>query len=111
MIYQIIFYVPQENKEQVKNALFRVGAGNIGEYSHCAWETLGQGQFLPSEKSDPHIGQANKLETVAEYKVEMVCEKKNIRQAIEALLNSHPYEEPAYSVFPIMDLNDVIDKH
>ena len=98
-MYKICFYVPVSHTEQVKNAMFASGAGNIGCYSHCAWQILGEGQFLPMSGSQPFLGAENKLEKVSEYKVEMVCDNEHIKAAITALKAAHPYEEPAYQVF------------
>ncbi len=97
-MYKISFYVPAEALDDVKAALFAAGAGRIGNYSDCAWQTLGQGQFMPQEGSQPTIGEKLQLETVAEYKVELVCEDAIIHAAIAALKHAHPYETPAYQV-------------
>jgi len=103
-MYQITFYVPESHLEVVKDAMFEAGAGKMGNYSHCAWEVLGQGQFMPLKGSDAFVGEINKLEKIAEYKVEMVCEYHIVRVVIEALKKSHPYEEPAYQVVEIKDM-------
>ena len=96
--YQITFYVPENHCETVKQAMFDMGAGVLGNYQECSWQTLGNGQFKPLQGSKPYLGDINKLEKVAEYKVEMLCDKKNIKTVIQALKSSHPYEVPAYSV-------------
>ena len=95
-MYQINFYVPESHLESVKNAMFDAGAGRIGNYGHCAWQVLGDGQFMPLEGSDAFIGEMGKLEKVPEYKVEMVCDDNNLGAVIKALKQSHPYETPAY---------------
>ena len=78
--------------------MFKAGAGRIDHYSHCAWQVLGEGQFLPLDESNPSVGSHNQLEKVIEYKVELVCDADHIEAAIAALLKAHPYETPAYSV-------------
>ncbi|MFZ1388030.1 MAG: NGG1p interacting factor NIF3 [Thiolinea sp.] len=103
-MYQLIFYVPATHKESVKQALFAAGAGRIGNYDQCAWECLGTGQFRPLAGSNPFLGQENNLHLVDEYRVELVCAADYIQVALQALIQSHPYEEPAYSVFPINTL-------
>jgi structural toxin protein (hemagglutinin/hemolysin) RtxA len=103
-MYQIYFYVPVAAAEKVKNALFEKGAGRMGNYSHCSFETLGEGQFLPLEGSRPAIGSHEKLERVEELKVEMVCTDDCIVEVVAALKASHPYETPAYSVIKLVDL-------
>lgn len=97
-MYQIIFYAPITHVELIKNAMFAVGAGKIGAYSHCAWQTLGEGQFMPLEGSDAFIGEKNQLEKVSEYKVEIMCDDSVIQAVLAALKSSHPYEEPAYFI-------------
>lgn len=103
-MYKLAFFVPESHLEPVKNAVFETGAGRIGHYDHCCWQVKGQGQFRPLEGSHPHIGSQNQLETVEEYRVELVCEDKLIKQAIAAMKLAHPYEEPAYDVFRLEDL-------
>ena len=97
-MYILSFLVPEQALESVKNAIFSIGAGNVGSYSHCAWQTLGEGQFMPLAGSNAFIGEINKLEKVAEYKVEIVCTEEQIRDAVIALKQAHPYETPAYQV-------------
>jgi len=103
-MYKICFYVPDNAVEIVKQALFAAGAGRIGNYDSCCWQVFGTGQFRPLENSNPAIGKTGKVETVSEYRVEMVCEDKIIKDVIEALRQSHPYEEPAYDVLKLEDL-------
>ncbi len=101
-LYQISFYVPVENCEKVKQAMFKAGAGIVGDYQECAWQTSGQGQFRPLEGSDPYLGEVNTLEKVEEFKVEMVCASQHIEKVIQALKSSHPYEMPAFSVIQLL---------
>lgn len=104
-MYKLVFFVPESHLESVKAAVFSAGAGAIGNYDQCCWQVLGQGQFRPLAGSKPYLGQANKLETVAEYRVEMVCADECIAQAVTALRTSHPYEEPAIDVWKLSELS------
>jgi len=97
-LYKLSFYAPESHVEEVKRACFGAGAGRIGDYDSCAWQVLGQGQFRPLQGSSAFIGEQGQLQYVAEYKVEMVCEASSIRAAVQALVDAHPYEEPAYDV-------------
>ena len=97
-MYILCFYVPETALEAVKDAVFAAGAGRIGHYEHCSWQVKGQGQFRPLPGSKPTIGAHDELEYVDEYKVEMVCEKHLVRLAVQAMLNAHPYDEPAWHV-------------
>lgn len=98
-MYRLCFYVPDTHLEAVKNAVFATGAGHIGAYESCCWQVLGSGQFRPLAGSSPFIGAEDRLESVAEYKVELVCSDELIEAAVAALKNAHPYEEPAYQVW------------
>lgn len=101
---KLTFFVPSSHLEQVKSALFSVGAGKIGHYDSCCWQVQGQGQFRPMEGSQPFLGQQGVVETVDEYKVEMVLEKSLAKAALEALLEAHPYETPAYEFYRLVDV-------
>lgn len=101
MLYKICFYAPASHAESVKNAIFATGAGKIGLYSHCCWQVLGEGQFMPLQGSSAFIGEINQVEKVQEYKIELVCSGELIQQAIQALKAAHPYEEPAYQVIKL----------
>lgn len=103
-MYKICIYVPENSVETVKQALFDAGAGRIGNYDSCCWQTEGTGQFRPLENSNPAIGTLNEIEQVKEVKLEMVCEDHLVKQAIAAMKQSHPYEEPAYDVWRLEDL-------
>jgi hypothetical protein len=98
-VYKLNFFVPAEDKERVKEALFAIGVGRYENYECCSFETLGTGQFKPINKANPHIGELDKIEHVLEYKVEMLCEEALIKKAIEVLKETHPYEEVAYEIF------------
>lgn len=103
-MYKLSFFVPQEQLETVKQALFDVGVGKIGSYDSCCWQTLGEGQFRPLAGSDPHIGALDTVERLPEWKVEMVCSDQLIRLAVETLKRAHPYEEVAYDVWQLADI-------
>jgi hypothetical protein len=100
-MYKISFYVPESHKEKVKEALFQAGAGRIGNYDNCSFEFLGVGQFLSLSGSKPFLGKVGELERVTEYKVEMIVSEDNIKAAVKALKEAHPYESPAYDVYKL----------
>ena len=100
-MYKICVYVPEKHVENVKQALFDAGAGRIGNYDRCCWQTEGIGQFQPLENSNPAIGSLNEVEQVRETKIELVCADELVKQAIQAMRESHPYEEPAFDVWEL----------
>jgi hypothetical protein len=103
-MYKLCFYVPESHLDVVKNAVFAAGAGRIGNYDSCCWQSLGQGQFRPLQGSNAFIGQAGVLEHVAEWKVELVVADELIHDAVKALRKVHPYETPAFEVWRLSDL-------
>jgi len=100
-MYKLCVYVPENSVEKVKQALFDAGAGRIGNYDSCCWQTTGTGQFRPLENSNPSIGTLDEIEHVPEVKIEMVCSDDLIKNSIQALRDSHPYEEPAFDVWKL----------
>ena len=98
------FYVPESHLDRVKSAVFQAGAGNIGNYSNCCWQILGQGQFIPGAGSQPAEGERFELSCVPEYLVQVTCKQKDIASILEAFKASHPYEEPAYFITPLLSV-------
>ena len=97
-MYQLIIYIPESHCDDVKSAMFKAGAGRYERYEQCAWQVRGQGQFRPLSGSKPFIGNQNEVTTVEEFRVEMICDDHSLNDAIEAMLEAHPYEEPAYTI-------------
>ncbi|WP_264652233.1 YqfO family protein [Pseudomonas sp. JUb96] len=102
-MYKLAFFVPPSHVEEVKASVFAAGGGRIGDYDCCAWQVLGQGQFRPLDGSQPFIGQAGMVEQVEEWRVELVVADALIASVVAALKQSHPYETPAYEVWPLAD--------
>jgi hypothetical protein len=104
---KLCFYVPESHLESVKTALFAKGAGQYKAYDQCCWQVRGEGQFRPLQHSRPFLGLVNQLEKVLEYKVEMLCDEAIVKDALSALIEAHPYEEPAYEVYRILTAEDL----
>ncbi|WP_321324239.1 YqfO family protein [Thiomicrorhabdus sp.] len=102
-MYKVTFYVPESHLDVVKTAMFNAGAGNIGNYDSCCWQVKGQGQFRPLNGSNPFIGKENTVQSVEEFRVEMVVKEEGIEKVITALKNAHPYETPAFDVVELLD--------
>lgn len=102
-MYKLVFFVPDSHVEEMKEAIFATGAGKIGNYSHCSWQTLGQGQFKPLQGSDPFSGIQGNLSRCEEWRVELVLEKSLAKAAITALKKAHPYETPAFDLIELID--------
>ncbi|MBL6991321.1 MAG: NGG1p interacting factor NIF3 [Bacteriovoracaceae bacterium] len=100
-MFKVIVFIPLSHVAAVKQGMFDAGAGKIGVYDSCCFETQGTGQFRPLEGSDPFVGKTNEVETVQEVKVEMVCDPKYIEKVVAAMKLMHPYEEVAYDVLKL----------
>ena len=71
---------------------------NMKTYTQCSWQTEGKGQFMPIQDAQPAIGKVDEIEIVTEVKVEMMCHKDIIKNVVNSMKNSHPYESVAYTV-------------
>lgn len=98
---KFVIYVPKSHADIVRNALSGAGAGHIGAYSHCTFQSKGQGTFKPLEGTNPYIGSENKLEIVEEMKVETIIPHSGLSKVMNAIFEVHPYEEPAYDIYPL----------
>src|SRR3954470_13477502 len=94
-----VVFVPADNTDAVREAMFAAGAGHIGDYSHCSWSVPGTGQFLPAEGASPTIGSVGSVERVAEDRLEMIAPARLRGHVLAALRAAHPYEEPAFDIF------------
>lgn len=101
-MYKLVFFVPESHVEEVKAAVFDAGAGRYEHYDRCSWQILGDGQYRPLAGSDPFLGRAGELEQVRECRVEMLCNESRLKAALRALVDAHPYEEPAYEAYRVV---------
>ena len=101
--YKLVWFVPAESLDATREAVFEAGAGQIGDYERCSWYTAGTGTFLGCETTDPTIGEAGREEHVPELRVEIVVPEDRLDEVVAALRDAHPYEEPAYDVYPLAD--------
>lgn len=98
---KLVVFVPEGYEDKVRQALAGAGAGWIGNYSHCTFQLLGTGTFLPREGTSPFIGVQDSLSKVREYRLETILYRRDRRQVLEALFAVHPYEEVAYDLYPL----------
>jgi dinuclear metal center YbgI/SA1388 family protein len=99
--YKVVVFVPAGYENALLDALSAAGAGNIGNYSRCAFYTKGEGTFIPNAEANPFIGEAGRAEAVEEYRLEMVVPESSLSAAVKALKNAHPYEMPAFDLIPL----------
>ncbi len=100
---KLIVFVPREALDAVRAALFAAGAGRIGDYEHCSWYTEGTGTFLGGEGTAPNVGQPGREERVSELRLETVFPVERQAEVIAALRRAHPYEEPAFDVYELVE--------
>lgn len=95
---KLVTFIPPDALHRVSDALFAAGAGKIGDYSRCSFQTPGKGTFRGEAGTNPTIGQTGKPETTEEVRLETVLPSDRVGVALAALRKSHPYEEPAFDL-------------
>ncbi|KGM45294.1 Nif3-like dinuclear metal center hexameric protein [Neobacillus niacini] len=105
---KLVVFTPISHAKEIRKVLGDIGAGFIGNYSHCSFSTDGTGRFLPGENTNPHIGQQGQLEAVDEVRIETIVPESLLKRAITAMIKVHPYEEVAYDVYPVENNGEVL---
>jgi len=101
MLKKLITYAPTADAERIRQALFDAGAGHIGNYDSCSFNSNGIGSFRANEQANPYIGEKNQLHFEKETRIETIFPKHLQSRVIQALLSSHPYEEVAYDIYSL----------
>ena len=107
-LQKLVVFVPETHHDHVLRAVCEAGAGWIGNYSHCTFNLDGTGTFLPGAGTDPFIGKQGELEQVREVRLETVISGEIRDRVVAAMMKAHPYEEPAYDLYPL-DLPGEVD--
>jgi len=105
-LVKLVVFVPESNADDVRKALGEAGAGRIGNYSYCSFSIKGTGRFLPEEGANPAIGKVGDIESVAEERIEVACEKSKVKDIIGAIKTVHPYEEVVIDIYPMLVLDN-----
>lgn len=100
---KLVWFVPEDALDATREAVFAAGAGRIGEYERCSWYAAGTGTFLGGDETSPTLGKRGREERVPELRVETVVTGALVHEVVAALRRAHPYEEPAFDVYPLMD--------
>jgi hypothetical protein len=101
---KLVWFVPEDALDATRDAVFSAGAGVIGNYTRCSWYTAGTGTFQGEAGSEPTIGEAGREERTPELRVETVVPADRAQDVVRALFAAHPYEEVAYDLYPLVDL-------
>lgn len=105
-LIKLSVYCPKVKAEEVKTALFKAGAGNIGNYSECSFNTEGKGTYKANENANPSYGEKGIRHEEEELRIEVLVSSHRKGQVVSAMLKAHPYEEVAYDLFPIENSNN-----
>ena len=98
---KLVVFVPKTHAEKVRAALGAAGAGRLGNYSYCSFSSDGVGRYLPGKAARPARGARGHLARVREERIEVLCEKKELKHIIAAMKRVHPYEEIAFDVYQL----------
>lgn len=102
-LYKLVVFIPESAVDAVQSAVWRAGAGHIGNYSHCSYQSSGTGTFMPQENSNPYVGKKNELHRETEIRFECIVPASLQRKVIGAMLKAHPYEEVAYDLIQLQN--------
>ncbi len=101
LLNKLVVFVPNENSDQVRNAMFEVGAGSIGNYDQCSFNQIGNGTFRPSVDSNPYKGKIGERNSDQETRIELLVPNWALNKVLSAMTKVHPYEEVAYDIYPL----------
>ena len=101
LLKKLVTFIPEEHAEKVREAVFKAGAGNTGNYDYCGYSITGTGSFRGNENANPFVGEKHKIHCEKEIRFETIFPVYQQEKIIQALLNSHPYEEAAYDIYPL----------
>ena len=102
--YKVVVTVPEDEADNLREAIGNAGGGKIGNYTHCSFSVKGTGRFLPVDGATPAIGQVGQLEEVAEERIEIACNHETVKAVVDAIRENHSYEEPAIDIYELAEL-------
>jgi len=99
--FEVVAFVPREDRERVREAAFGAGAGRIGAYRECSFGSVGFGTFHGTDGTNPAVGRAGRRETVREWRLEFACPGDRLAAVLAAIRSAHSYEEPVVEAYPV----------
>jgi dinuclear metal center YbgI/SA1388 family protein len=108
ILRKLVTFCPPSYAGQVREAIINAGAGQIGNYDSCSYNTTGEGTFRALEGANPFVGEIGKIHTEAEIRIETIFPVHLENAVISELKKSHPYEEVAYDIYPLSNLHERI---
>ena len=98
---KLVWFVPADALDATRAAVFEAGGGVVGRYERCSWYTAGTGTFFGTEGTRPASGEAGREERASELRVETRVPFEALADVVAALRAAHPYEEPAFDIYPL----------
>ena len=105
MLSKLVTFCPVDHAARVRSALFTAGAGTIGNYMECSYNMEGEGTFRATDAANPFVGEINKRHVEKETRIEVIMPKYMENRVVDALLAAHPYEEVAFDLYPLENVN------
>lgn len=102
---KLVVFAPKLKAQEVRKAMFDAGAGEIGNYSHCSFNGVGEGTFKAGDNSDPFVGKKGEIHHEEELKIEVIVPKSIRPKVVHSMMAAHPYEEVAFDVFQLNNPN------
>ena len=102
-LLKLVTYIPEDHVETIRAALCKAGAGVIGKYTDCSFRIAGTGTFRGDDTTKPYLGKAGRFEEVKEWRLEVLVPESRHGAVLQALRESHPYQEPAYDLYPLLE--------
>lgn len=102
--FEIVTYCQPSEGDKLVDVMSQAGAGTIGNYTHCAFITKGEGIWFSEPDSHPTIGKVGQLSREAQIKIEMRCNEENLTKVIAAIKSIHNYETPEIDVYPLLNI-------
>jgi dinuclear metal center YbgI/SA1388 family protein len=102
-LVKLVIFVPTNEVEKVRMAMFNAGAGSIGNYDCCSYSIEGKGSFRANEGANPYVGKLGELHFEPEIRIEVIVPKVKLSKVIQEMISAHPYEEVAYDIYPLLN--------
>ena len=108
LLRQLVVYCPLDNAEELKSALYEVGAGTVGDYDQCSFSSVGKGTFRANENCNPFVGEIGEQHTEDEERIEVIYPKFKERAVLNAMNIAHPYEEVAHQIYVLENKHQLV---
>lgn len=103
-LVKLVVFIPEENADDMRQALGEAGAGRIGDYSFCSYSLKGVGRYKAGKNANPHIGKPGEMQAVNEERIEVACDKQQASDIIKVIKRVHPYESVVIDIYPMLSL-------